>query len=647
MPEPLAVLATPHEIRTILGRALEALRRASRFQGIDTADLADAAETNRERESLRLRGILEALRFCAYAAALLQDTALLPVIHEAIRAKKDVHLPALSDREALGEALSALLRAGPVLDGHVERLARDVDPGVRTSVATGLSPWGNRIALLDALAADPIPEVHFAAKAALAPLRGPWWKGRFSSDPLPRLSDDEAALHKPTLERLDLLLDRTEDGRAPRAPLDEIVEQAASLPAPLAVELLETLLSGEASTALLGHPTMLARLIQLPGGVDAMVRLCQAWAKQPGVEAVADAAAAAIPLLEGAQRVALAEALMAFALSRSPRQRCRPDDPGALAAGLSAYAWPDGHDLTPVLDGILSLPPSDDGPEDQVVALLGLAFAAPGTDVSPILDRVIAARAQGYPRRWRVLGEHLDRLLERVPPARLRASIQKAADAQSVPDVPASEDIDQEIAGDEYLCLRLLPHLRQALRAGRLGLKEAWHTMRTIDDLHGGLASAEPADDIEGRREALRQEVGEHLGPKAMQGPPTTDEWQAYRAARARYPSDGARRAWYALTVLPPGAWSAEDREELDRALMRLRCGDIDLWRPLASALAAKPLMMDLPLFDDLSARVGSEDQAHLRELQAKALGALGLPQDEPTRRVRFAFRTSAPREEE
>ncbi len=669
MPDRYPPIATPAEIRSIFLRAQQTIDDIGDRVLDDDEDLDD--EERRVEENVRLGAAVEAMRFCCVAAGLTGDASLLPLVADAIRTQEDFDDHAWSHLRVMAEGLMDLLRAGAPVDAEVEEIARHHDAEVRRAVASGLRPRGERaIALLEGLAADPVPEVRNAARSTLSAVREVhWWQGKLRSDPAERLDPAEALALKPTFERLSELLDQ------PRYAVSrhdaELASLAAALPDPLLVELVEVM---HAATDAYGtrHIPLLTLMLGRDGGVEAFIRLCGVWGAERGY-VDGSRIAPALAALPGPRRVEVCRRLAAWAAALPEKQRSRDDKgPARLVAEVVGMAWPPGEDLTPILDALLSIPQGEEHALDWVVSGLGKALSAEGADPAPVLDRALEARMAGYPGRWRSFRHVVERLLERATGPALRLAAEQAALADDddlrtwgvarllggahdpdrdgpLPEVAARFVAEPRtrrvITATDALARRALPALRAELRAGRLEYAEAAAVLRAIGALWSGVADGwypltRLLDDAEREpaRAKEREALAAHLGPPEMQGPPTGEEWAALRAARARAMEQpgGAPGAGYedtrkgqppiGLAVLPAGPWDPEDRAALESALARLRAGDGDASVPIATALVAKAQPEDLPLFEELLARSPDDARSLVKMMRGTLREALGMP---------------------
>jgi hypothetical protein len=655
MPAHATALATSDEIRAIHRRAIDMIDEI-----LERED-EDYDPDQHRIDNRRLNAAVEALRFCCIAAGELGDVALLPLVAEAIdeRERFDDHVD--SHASAMSYALTQLLRAGAPVGPELKELAEHTDARVRTAVASGLRPRGEReIELLEALATDPIPDVRGAAREALSKVREvAWWKGKFASDPVARLSPEEAIALKPVLEQLSALLDkpRYEIGRQEAT----LCELASALPDPLLIELTETI-DGAVDPYGTRFPSLVTTMLERPGGLDAFKRLCGVWCEDRSTSLSAGRLAVMVAALPHERRVAACKELAAHAAAFPSGERQRLlESPARMIAEIAAEAWPPGEDLTPLLDLVLSIPDDEhsDG-LDYVVAALVEAFRSKGAQPGPFLERAIEARLAGYPGTWSRLKEVMDRLFERADGQALRPAAERAIlsdDEDNIGwglhqllgpvydparDAPPEEMLERFLEEPRYrkvilkttsLCRRAVGFLRAELRTGRLRLAEARTTLEVLGELYGGVAVAafssrrlRRAEEVEAMRAKRRVDVEDYLGAPDLRGPPTAEEWATLRALRSPRGAMTDEEVEENLRVLPDGPWCAEDRALLDEALRRLREGSRDLAAGLAMALSGKASEDTLPIFDELLERAEPNAQRLVRLFRGNMREVLGLP---------------------
>jgi hypothetical protein len=627
------VFATAAELRAIFARAFEAI---DGVHNVDDDD-DDHGDTDKiRRDNLRHEAAVEALRFCCLAAGQLGDASLLPLVVEAIEVCGHFNDHADDNPTTLGWGLAQLLERGAALDDDGRKLVTHRDARIRNALARSLLPRGEaELALLATLSVDPIPEVRNAAKETLQQVREvPWWTGKFASDPIARLTADEALEHKATLERISELLD------LPRYSLAEseaeLVELAEMLPDELAVEVALGVLEARGQYHL-QFTELGTMLLTREGGEAAFIALCGRWNSAEHRFFMGKGLAAMVRALPTDVATAMCVRLAAAACSASNEERAKQMGSGArLLAETAGHAFPPGEDLTPLLDLALSLPVSEEKyAVDWVASGLAEAFSAEEADPGPVLDRVSEARLAGYPGPWKPLGRSLDQLLARASGAALRSLAEramengsdasvlwalghilgKAHDPDRDPPAPAlvarlfAEPRYRRILVDSRELSRLiLPLLRAELREGRLDFAEAATTLRVVDTLYGGVGSRfqlrsyklrDPIDP-ETKLAGERAKIAAFLGPEELHGPPTEQEWSLLRAARDRREAAADTELHELLNPLPEGPWAPEDRALLDRCLAIVRRGHEDAALHVASALAAKPDRELYPLFETL-----------------------------------------------
>ena len=653
MPKPLPTLITAPEIRALVERALDLLAAYAGDDEEDDDSPLDEPPDEQQRH-LAYRAAKEALRFGAAAAAQLGDPGLVPVVVAALKEQRHWNPHSEDDKETVMTGLSGLLRVGAPVTPEIEELASSGDADLRASVAQGLRPRDRQaIALLSKLAVDPVVEVRKPAKEALA-ARGevPWWFGKFESDPAARLSVEEATRHKAALEQLSALLDAP--SLLVRDREQEIVDLIASLPDLLAVEVSARVLSGRKG---FGEPlgklgaVMLAR----PGGVEALIEVCQSWGSEGFVFLHAEHVAM-FAELPRPRREEVCVTLARWAAEQPPAKgRDAMGKPGSLAASLAGKAFPPGADLTPLLDIVLGRPAKEEHDLDWVVAGLRDAFVHPEASPGPIAARCVEALLAGFPGAWSPIATAIHELLRKLPRDELRVAAEAAArcdkdhtrrwgltrllfDAHD----PARDPEPLEMArrffdeprfrsvvfdsGD--LQHAVAAHARAALRRGELELTDAARTVSSIAALWGGLTSSRVRHGVaspeqeEQELATLRGKLAAFLGPEELHGPLDERDWEALRRARAAQSIWEDRHHVQALTTLPPGPWHPEDRVVIERAVAACEAGSPIAYF-VAAALGDKASAQDLPLFPRL-AKVARDDRRWIREAYQKVRAALG-----------------------
>lgn len=649
------ILATESEIRAIYQRACVAIDAVFEKGREYTRE-------QQERDDAQVEAAVEALRFCAVAAGHLGEASLLPLVTHALRVCERFEDGAEPHRDVFGAAVTRLLQRGATLDEGDRALVEHGDARVRAALARGLLPRGDaELAMLEALAIDPIVEVRKAASETLSAVRDiPWWAGKFNRDPLSRLSEDEARRCKPTLEQLSALLDLSLYHLVQREP--ELLALVTALPDALLVEVAEKVLS-TTDRYHVRLPTIGAAMLAREGGVDAFARLCGAWSDDQHFIR-GEETAPMLGVLSPDARLAACLHLAALAVTFPEKDRAFQSASGArLMAETAAKAFPPGADLTPILDLALGLPPMEEKhASDAVKGALADAFVADGASPTSILDRALTARLAGYPGPWERLGSNLDKLLERASAAALRPFVDRALacedddtvtwallqlvgpahDPASDPPLPAVmaglyTDLRYRarLLADDGLLERAAPLLRADLHAGELDFAAAVKTMNLLGELygHGGdlgfiavvRGSFTTPDKVAAARRKKLAELDAFLGPEARRGSPTEEEWSMFRTLRAAQPAEG-KHALDLFGALPPGPWAAEDRALLDQTIERMMVDEpLSLARLAMVTLAAKPTLDTFPLFEKLLA--GEPTRAHplIRYTQEEAANALGL----------------------
>ncbi len=648
MPEPILALTDVETIRRIARQALEVL-------GEPFDEDFDLAETETiRRGNLRIDGAKEALRFCAVAAGLLGDPALVPLIVEAYEALNEFDRDAPEHASVAASAVAELLRAGAPVTAEIRAFARHSDACAREAVAAGLRPIGpEALEILESLSGDAHPEVRTSARKTLAAVREvSWWRGKFRSDPVPRLTPDEIDRVKPAIERLSQLLDRPAYNR----PAKDIEAAVRELPTALAAEAAECALSGEAMYGPLMTPLGVV-LLETSGGVDALLRLCERWSETEYSFRAAHAVTEMLQALPSERVRQVCDAWLLWLEKVTDANRHEQTGSAAIVAEAVGVGWPKGTDPTPILEAILAPPSEKKHDLDWVRCHLDKAFDRADLDCPAVLNRVIEARIAGWPGAWKAISHHVADVLDRASVEVMRPAAERAVASEDEGtiqwglellaaraydprrDPPRKEYLRKlyeaprfRVAIIESWSLRgwFLVFLRMDLRAGRFDFQVACATMKTIDRFYGGLIPGlVHADDSRQEREKSwrenRAKHGRPLGAKDLHGPPTEAEWAMYRRTRATAQPSG-RLEWFdALGVLPEGPWEPDDRAFLEQAIAKWRAGDEDAAFAVALALSHKPTPADLATLDALQGIAGKDDHGHFRECRLRARRALGL----------------------
>ena len=662
MIEATYTFATAAELRAIFGRAFAALDSLGGDDDDDDDDTDHFDQTRVLRQNLRHEAAIEALRFCSLAAGQLGDASLLPLVVAAIEVVDHYDRHADDHPTTLGSALAQLLARGVTIDETCKELVTHRNYRIRAAMAYSLIPRGEvEIALLQALATDTVAEVRNSAKKTLQTVRDvPWWTGKFSSDPTARLTPEEALAHKPVFERISEILDQHRYTLAKSE--QELAELAATLPHELAVDLAMGVLEVREPYQK-EYTHLCTMLITREGGDAAFIRLCKRWNDGESQSYLdgKDLAAVVRPL-PTAVATAFCLRLAAEACGVPLPERSMQQGSGArLLAEIAGHGFPPGQDLSPLLDLVLALPPLEDRSIDWVAHGLSEAFAREGADPRPVLDRVFEARLAGYPGPWRPLWRTLDILLTRTSGATLRPVAERAmaSDDDQVAtwglekilgsahdpdrDPPAPDLLARFFTEPRYrrlllassLSPRTLPLLRAALREGRLEMKDVVTTMRHIGTLYGGVAPRnghyglhpDSPEVQEAARVKACAEIAVFLGPEALRGPPTKEEWAEVRAARQRRLEAPDAKPGALLEPLPDGPWEPDDRAFFARCweLVREGEGAGDGATDLAAALSGKPDSELFKHFPALLARAPAHCRGMIHIYRRSAADQLGI----------------------
>jgi hypothetical protein len=532
------------------------------------------------------------------------------------------------------------------------------ESALRAALAEALPPVAAALPTLEKLARDTTSDVRNPARATLAKLRElPWWTGLFASDPLARLSPEDAERAKPDLEAAASIL--SQPGYEQNDRVDELAAIVRRLPAPLGVELAEHMLGG-VEQALNRGAEIGTALLELAGGPEAVYRAVSRWTESREARDVhrgGYAVTAMLELVPEERRAAACVALGALAAKAPPGEAHRGyESPAYVVAQAVHRKWPKGADVAPLLDLVLSSEPPAEGDDfraDWAMRELAGPIGDERAATSGVLERLVEAYLAGEPGRFAAVP--CAKAVEHAPLPVLRAAAERALASEDDPlatwglrqilgrahdpardgaraplvarlwDDPRSRRL---MMGAYDLEVLALAQLRAALRAGALDFEGAVDTLRIVGRLYGGLADTDAVpravraahrgtpdpDPLEGLEDVLSD--------PAFAGPPTEDEWARYRTIRAAAPADELRRG--GLEILPDGPWHPEDRAALERGFAALRAEPDDhLAWSLAIALRAKPVAEDEPRFDGL---MGTEFDKYVRGCRRAFREALGLP---------------------
>jgi hypothetical protein len=185
----------------------------------------------------------------------------------------------------------------------------------------------------------------------------------------------------------------------------------------------------------------------------------------------------------------------------------------------------------------------------------------------------------------------------------------------------------------------LIPQLRLELAEGKLDFSVARKVMRFVGQHAGGVLGMAPVDwpsrfDPECRDPVVAPSAKErlYLGRQTVLGPPTSQEWDAFRRARRTAELADAHDAFLALQLTPPECpWHPEDRAFFDRALADAE-GEPEDWLlvQLGWVLFSLGEPADLPLFDRLEdlAELDPFARPSIINMRAAFRTRLGLPEE-------------------
>jgi hypothetical protein len=625
--------------------------------------------------------VAESLRFCVAAAGGLRDPSLADVVLGSLERLEQLGNEPRGPLRCALEALVPILAAGVPAGPRVRELAASSSALIREAVALGLSPRGpEEQALLVALAADPMVAVRNAANASLAAVGGvPWWTGKWNSDPAARLLPREVEAGGEALRRVSELLDRPrhELFHARKDELlPELVGRLRELPDALAIEPLEKVCTGAAPMRTGEVGPLLLHLLEREGGVEAFLRMIEAWGREDHPDLRSMDLKAVIPMAPATTRGALCRRLLAYVAETPQGTRFEARRRAAvLAASFVGMAWPVDDDITPVLDELLRLGAEEgawesgsSAPARKLLDALASALWLEGVDPAPVLERLCDARVAGYPIPWRGFARGADVLLARAPWEVLRRTAERAIHSEDEATIewaagmlldevfdPARDgahvDRARALVSDarirpvmirtDGLRDRAVATLRADLRAGRLSYPDAVETFDTIGRLYGGLALDLTNDLVrpdpalrEAAYLAARTEIAPFLGPIEVQGPPTEEEWEALRRARAAFRAEHLRQSAFLWThTLRAGGFTAEERADLETYLAAFRGGATELAGSLLRALNKKvasapdEVPAELPgWLDEICARCAPKDRSRMKYWRGDLRKALGLP---------------------
>lgn len=485
-------------------------------------------------------------------------------------------------RDKCLEALADLLHHGAPVTKAVRAMARDSDPHVRAAVAGGLRVTDPEArALLEGLLADPDRRVRTLARERLpAEQATAWWVGTFDTDPIPRLpkADDDVLA---ALRTVALFADR-EPARQ-RDMLPRLALALPRLPTPILLELVRRLVAFDWAAP--GYAPMLAELVRRPEGVPALWDMLVARIDRPHEwthlylilgQLCGDLAPEVLePLCRG---------LAACLVER--RKGPRAEDMARIVEGVLRERWPASLPGVLLLDACLALA---DAPE--LAAILRPLLSHPHVDLRSELPRLLALAEGGDDEILRALSSTAARLDPeprhafvvrglaspheglRALALRLLATLPldptQGSGQEAFTRYWAEPALRRAITSEDRLCEAFCPYLRRQLRAGALDLGQASDTLRAVGRLWGGLAGDERGED--GRVARLERAAEWHRGASEV-GPPTEEEWEAWRRLRREVlQAKPKAQAPSLLLVRPAGALHPDDRTVIDWIMARWR----------------------------------------------------------------------------
>jgi hypothetical protein len=526
--------------------------------------------------------LLDVLAFLACELSLAGRHEWIARLPEMVRLHQGWLMHDAPPRDKCLEALADLLHHGAPVTGAVRAMTRDSDPHVRAAVARGLRVTDpDARPLLEGLLADPDRRVRTIARERL-PSDQPaaWWVGTFDADPIPRLpkADDEVLA---ALRSVAMFVDR--EPRQQRDMLPRLALALPRLPTPLLFELARRFVAFDWVAP--GYAPMLAELVRRPDGVPALWDMLVARLDRPhewthhylilgqlcgdlGSDALEPLCRGLVQCLVERRKGSRAED-MARIVSGVLRERWPASLPGVLLLDacqaladvpeLAAIVRPllshERVDLRSALPRLLELAEGDD---DEI--LRALSSTAARLDPEPrhaFVVRGLASRHDGI----RALAL---KLLATLPLDPTQGSGQDAFTRSW-----AEPALRRAITSEDRLCEAFCPYLRRQLRAGALELDQASDTLRAVGRLWGGLAGTERGEDMRAAR--LERVAAWHEGATEL-GPPTEEEWEAWRALRRQViESKPKAQAPSLLLVRPAGPLHADDRAVIDWIMARWR----------------------------------------------------------------------------
>lgn len=541
----------------------------------------DRDHTRRSRAQLAT-SLLDVLAFLACELSLAGRHEWIARLPEMLRLHHGWLMHDAPPRDRCLEALTELLQHGAPVTKSVRAMTRDPDPHVRAAVASGLRVADPEArALLEGLLADPDRRVRTLARERL-PADQPtaWWVGKLDSDPLPRLprADDDVLA---ALRTVALFADR--EVARQRDMLPQLTEALPRVPTPILFELVRRLVAFDWAAP--GYAPMLAELVRRPDGVPALWDVLVARLDRPhewthhylvlgqicgdlGPDAIEPLCRGLVQCLVERRKGRRAED-MARIIEGVLRERWPASLPGVLL--LDAWqALADTPELGAILRPLLShsrvdlrselprlLALAEDG-DDEI--LRALSATAARLDPEPRHAFVVRglASSQGGLRALAL------KLLATLPLETAHGSGQDAFTRYW-----AEPALRRAITSEDRLCEAFCPYLRRLLRGGALDMSQASDTLRAVGRLWGGLSGDERGEEVRATR--LERAAAWHRGAGEV-GPPTEEEWEAWRALRRQVMESKPKvQTPSLLLVRPAGPLHPDDRVVIDWIMARWR----------------------------------------------------------------------------
>lgn len=656
MPNKPPALLEEAELARLLQRAIDAL---DSYDPGDPEDDRWDEETQAALSSLR-ESAMCAIALCASQARQRRLVSCLPALLEGFELVEpwEEHFIVELVADGIG-ALGALALSSP--EGRAMATSPSAD--VRRALAEHLTPNApDAIEVLQTLAQDPDRRVREEARKSLGPDLAPqWWTGLFVADPVARLGKGEAQRAAPALGRLKKLAEQ----RWFQVRKDEDKELTAivrALPDVLAVELAESHLKRPRIRFASG--AVAAEMLKRPGAVEAFTRVITHQVERNEAHAydldtLVESAAKGVP---DQQRIHVALALARIACKAPWHERSDHDADLVPWARVAGKLWPPRADPTPMIDLILGMEQPEEEPEpgtvDWVANGLSDNLKPTAKVLAPLFPRLFEAQLAGARGPWRPLRSDLRTWLDLAPVKMLREAALKGVRSDD-PDVcqwaleqllgrahrPREDGQPLETVERFWSMPRtraaMLDHhalrwksvvpLRRALREGTLDLEGAAAALSAIDHVYGGMAHGvafgvrEP-ERAEAERGEHRKELKAYLGPRALHGPITDEEWRIYRSLRDAAMRAGTVTTWRnVLThfpVVPEGPWDPSDFAVIEHALAAPKKEPMCI----AMALCINARVEHFPLWERLLAETPDpDDRRWVRGARKHVHEALGI----------------------